>query len=109
MQSKPPYFRGHCWGAISLLIGSLAQPSGLPLALSIHQGLIHFGQQNKAEGNVETLGTRMDLFDDLHVFSKMNCRIYGKVEEVSIMAMNLLWKPTGRMIRLVLAVTSRER
>ena len=49
----------------------------------------------------------MDLFDDLHLFSKMTCGIYGKVEEVSIMAINLLWKPTGRMIRFVLAVTSR--
>ena len=58
-QSKPSYFRGHCWGAISLLVGSLAQPFGLPLALSIHQGLIHIGQENKAKENVETLGTRI--------------------------------------------------
>ena len=58
-QSKPSYFRGHCWGAISLLIGSVVQPFGLPLALSIHQGLIHIGQENKAEGKVETLGTRI--------------------------------------------------
>ena len=56
-QSKPSYFRGHCWGAISLLIGSLSAPFGLPLALSIHQGLIHIGQEK--EGNVETLGTRI--------------------------------------------------
>jgi hypothetical protein len=186
-QSKPSYFRGHCWGAISLVIGSLAQPFGLPLDLSIHQGLIHIGHQ--AEENNETLGTRIvqmaldfairhnlpcvltldaffpgaavfnlaysiwsiklqqplvtliirakkncvayfeaekpeekkpgrpakygkkvrlkDLFDDLHLFSKAECRIYGKVEEVSIMVINLLWKPTGRMIRFVLAVTSR--
>ena len=186
-QSKPSYFRGHCWGAISLLIGSLAAPFGIPLALSIHQGLIHIGQQT--EENNETLGTRivrmaldfairhnlpcvltldaffpgaavfnlaysvssievqqplvmliirakkncvayfeaekpeenkpgrppkygtkiklMDLFNDLYLFSKMKCRIYGKVEEVSIMAINLLWKPTGSMIRFVLAITSR--
>lgn len=43
----------------------------------------------------------------MHLFSKMNCRIYGKFEEVSIMDINLLWKPIGRMIRFVLAVTSR--
>ena len=55
-QSKPSYFRGHCWGAISLLVGSFAQPFGLPLALSIHQGLIHIGQENKTK---ETLGTRI--------------------------------------------------
>ncbi|MBW2742492.1 MAG: hypothetical protein JRE64_27580 [Deltaproteobacteria bacterium] len=51
--------------------------------------------------------TLVDFFDDLNLFSKMNCRIYGKVEEVPIKAINLLWKPTGRMIRFVLAVTSR--
>jgi len=49
----------------------------------------------------------MELFDDLTLFSKMTCRVYGKAEEVSIMTINLLWKPTGRMIRFVLAVTSR--
>ena len=58
-QSKPSYFRGHCWGAISLLVGSLAAPFGLPLALNIHQGLIHVGQESKGEGDVETLGTRI--------------------------------------------------
>jgi|LGVC01.1.fsa_nt_gb hypothetical protein len=188
-QSKPSYFRGHCLGALSLLVGSLGAPFGLPLALSIHQGLIHIGQENKGKGNVETLGTRivqmaldftirhnlasvlildaffpgaavfnlahslwsielkqplltliirakkncvayfeaekheqkkpgrslkygvkvtlMELFDHIHLFSKMQCTVYGKVEDVSIMTINLLWKPTCRMIRFVLAVTSR--
>lgn len=58
-QSKPSYFRGHCWGAIGLLIGSLASPFCLPLALRIHQGLIHIRKQDKAEENDETLGTRI--------------------------------------------------
>jgi hypothetical protein len=58
-QSKPSYFRGHCWGAIGLLIGSLAAPFCLPLVLGIHQGLIHIGKQNKTEENDETLGTRI--------------------------------------------------
>ena len=58
-QSKPSYFRGHCWGAICLMVGSLAAPFGLPLALGIHQGLIHIGQQDKAEESDETLGTRI--------------------------------------------------
>ena len=31
-QSKPSYFRGHQWGAISLLIGSLAAPFGSGLS-----------------------------------------------------------------------------
>jgi len=188
-QSKPSYFRGHCWGAIGLLIGSLASPFCLPLALRIHQGLIHIGKQDKAEEKDETLGTRIvqmaldfairhnlpcvltldaffpgaavfnlansiwfielkqllvtliirakrncvayfeaerskekkrgrppkygkkvkliELFDQSHLFSKTHCPIYGKIEEISIMAINLLWKPTGSMIRFVLAITSR--
>jgi hypothetical protein len=49
----------------------------------------------------------MDFFDRLHLFSTKQCTIYGKIEDVSIMAINLLWKPTGEMIRFVLAITSR--
>jgi hypothetical protein len=48
-----------------------------------------------------------DLFDQLHRFSKVKCEVYGKIEEVSIMTLNLMWKPTGCMIRFVFAVTSR--
>ena len=33
--------------------------------------------------------------------------MYGKVEEISIMAVNLLWEPTGCLIRFVFAITSR--
>ena len=54
-QSKPSYFRGHFWGSICLLIGSLAAPFGLPLASNIHQGLIHIGRNDKNE----TLQTRI--------------------------------------------------
>ena len=32
---------------------------------------------------------------------------YSKMEEVSFMTINLLWKPTGRLICFVLAITSR--
>lgn len=189
-QSKPSYFRGHRWGAIGLLIGSLTAPFCLPLALQIHQGLHPNGKEPQKEGNDETLGTRivqmaiefalkhnmpsvlildaffptgavfmlansiwsielrqplvtlivkakknyvayfeakepegknpvgrppiygkkvtlMELFDHLYLFSKLPCRVYGEVEEVSIMAVNLLWTPIGGMIRFVLAVTSR--
>lgn len=49
----------------------------------------------------------MQLFDQPELFSKMPCHVYGKIEEVSILPLNLLWKPTGDMIRFVLAVTSR--
>ncbi len=51
----------------------------------------------------------MESFDQKHLFSKMDCMIYGKLEEVLILTCDLLWKPTGRMIRFVLAETSRGR
>jgi len=49
----------------------------------------------------------IELFEQPHLFLKMQCTIYNKIEEVSIMSINLLWKPTGGMIRFVLAITSR--
>jgi hypothetical protein len=51
--------------------------------------------------------TLTDFFQSPHLFSKAQCLVYGKTEEVSYMAVNLLWKPTGDFIRFVLAVTSR--
>jgi len=183
-QSKPSYFRGHCWGAIGLLVGSMAVPYCLPLALSIQLGMIHIGHiENK---KFETLGTRivqmaiafavchhtpcvmvldaffptgsvfklansawciethepmltlivkgkkncvaffepgpyagsgrprtygekvhlMELFDHPSGLSKAICHVYGKKEEVDICAHNLLWRPTGGMIRFVLVRTS---
>jgi hypothetical protein len=51
-QSKPSYFRGHFWGTIGMLIGSLAAPFCIPLDLRIHQGLVHlpfsFRRQKRA-------------------------------------------------------------
>lgn len=58
-QSKPSYFRGHCWGAIGLMIGSMVSPYCLPLALGIHQGLVHIGKKNPDEADRETLGSRI--------------------------------------------------
>lgn len=183
-QSKPSYFRGHSWGAIGMLIGSMSAPFCTPLSLGIHQGLVHVGEENK-----DTLGTRIilmaldfairhdlpsifildaffpgaavfklaeslwsvrhrcplltlvirakkntvayfeaekprikkrgrprkygekvkisELFDHLYLFSKAKCTIYGKIEEISIASLDLLWKPTGNLIRFVLAVTKR--
>lgn len=49
----------------------------------------------------------MELFDHPDNFVKVKCRVYGKVEGVSITALNLLWKPTGTLIRFVLARSSR--
>ena len=58
-QSRPSYFRGHYWGAISMLIGSMASPFCIPLVLGIHQGLVHVGENNQTENDRETLGTRI--------------------------------------------------
>jgi len=188
-QTKPSYFRGHCWGAIGQLIGSLSAPFCIPISLGLHQGFIHIGQDDKTEENKATLGTRivrmaidfavthetacvlvldaffpcaavfnlassvwsvslrqpmvtiivrakksyaayfepeesevrhagrppkygekvkiMEMFDQLHLFSKVTCRIYNKAEEVLILSADLLWRPTGSLIRFVFAVTSR--
>lgn len=186
-QSKPSYFRGHFWGAISMLVGTMAAPFSLPLNLRLHQGLVHIGQGSKDE-NHDTLGVRivqmaldfamkhdlpcvftldaffpsavvfhlassvwsvklkqplltlivkakkncvayfeaeqpeergpgrppkygekvklMELFDHPHLFSKALCQVYGTLEEVSYAYYDLLWKPTGSLIRFVLALTS---
>lgn len=60
-QSKPSYFRGHCWGAVGVLIGSLAAPYCLPLFIELHLGMIHIGQEqaSKTEGKSGTMGTRI--------------------------------------------------
>ena len=58
-QSKPNYFRGHFWGAIGLLIGTVAEPFCLPLSLRIHQGFTHLRQPDTTDKNPETSATRL--------------------------------------------------
>lgn len=188
-QSKPSYFRAHCWGALGLVIGSMSLPFCLPLRLAIHLGFIHLGQNNRAERDPKTMGTRvvqmaidfvqknnlpsvlvldaffpskaifnlaaslwsialkqplltvivrakkncvayfqpeerinpgagrppkygekiklMELFDHAHGFTEVTCNIYGKTETILLSCLDLLWKPTGGLIRFVLARTSR--
>ena len=188
-QSKPSYFRGQCWGALGIVVGSFLAPFCLPLGLRIHQGWRHLGHENDKNTGTETLANRlvlmaldfvldqdqpsvlvldaffsvasvfllansvwsvklkapcltliirakknyvayfepaspvpgqlgrppsygdkvklMECFDYPHLFSTVSCRVYGRVEEVSILALNLIWKPTGGLIRFVFAVTSR--
>jgi len=188
-QSKPSYFRGHCWGALALLVGSVTAPFSLPLALSLHQGFVHLGHNSQQESHKKTLGSRMvsmaldfawahdlpcvlvldaffsvssvfqiansiwstslkkplitvivrakksyvayfeaekprkrkrgrprkyglkvklvEFFDHQHLFTRVEARIYGKVETISLACVDLLWKPTGGLIRFVFAVTSR--
>jgi hypothetical protein len=186
-QTKPSYFRGHCWGGIGVLIGSLAVPFCLPLHMALHQGQTHIGESKKNDG--KTLGTRivqmaldvaikndipgilildaffpswavfrlaasvcaiatrqplmtlivrakkgfvayfpaentgpkkrgkprvygekvklMEMFDHLHLFSRVSCTIYGRTEEIMILSADLLWKPAKAMLRFVFAITSR--
>ena len=47
-QHRPSYFRGQCWGALGLVVGSLAACFCLPLELRIHQGFRHLGQDPSA-------------------------------------------------------------
>lgn len=47
-QHKPSYFRGHGWGAIGLVMGTLAACFGLPLERRIHQGFRHLGDAESA-------------------------------------------------------------
>ena len=66
--------------------------------------------QKKRPGRPRQYGEKLrllELFDQQHLFSKIECTIYGKVEAVSIISLDLLWKPTAGLIRFVLAVTSR--
>ena len=56
-QSKPSYFRGHCWGAVVGLAGSFLAPFGVPLNLGIHQGFVHIGGDGGKED--ATLGPRI--------------------------------------------------
>jgi DDE superfamily endonuclease len=185
-QSKPSYFRGHCWGAIGLLIGSLQAPFCLPLELRLHQGFAHLGpehtptrqwtlaerpvamalamaiqhaqpmvlildayfavapvfalaaslwsiahqvpwltlivraknnyvayfpppeRQATTRGRPRSYGDKialMEVFDHRHLFTPVTCQVYGRTEEVSIAALDLIWKPTGGLIRFVFAHT----
>ncbi|WGZ94191.1 MAG: transposase [Candidatus Thiothrix putei] len=57
-QSKPDYFRGQCWGAVGLLVGSLSACFCLPLSLQIHQGFRHLGEEDSNDPALK-LGTRV--------------------------------------------------
>jgi hypothetical protein len=65
--------------------------------------------QEKKPGRPPKYGEKVilaELFDQLYLFSKISCMIYGKLENVSILSVDLLWKPTGKLIRFLLAITS---
>jgi len=186
-QSKPSYFRGQCWGALAVVVGSAINPFALPLMLKMHQGFAHIESNN--ESNALTLPEHMvkmaldfalkigrpvvltldayfavktvfqmaqsiyslqlkaplveiivkakkgyvayfqaapedytgmgrphkygeeihimEVFDHLHLFQKSTIRIYGRLEQVPWLCLDLLWGPTAGLIRFVFAITSR--
>jgi hypothetical protein len=48
-QSTPTYFRGHHWGVVGLLVGSLAHAFGLPLEARLPQGFAPV-RENETDG-----------------------------------------------------------
>ncbi len=58
-QSKPTYFRGHYWGIVGLLVGSLSQAFCLPLEARLHQGFTHGRDDETAEAQRPTLAVRL--------------------------------------------------
>lgn len=58
-QSKPSYFRGQCWGAVGLLVGSWSACFCLPLNLQLHQGFRHLGEPAPDTPPVPTMGERI--------------------------------------------------
>lgn len=189
-QSKPTYFRGHHWGVVGLLAGSLSQAFCLPLEARLHQGFAHLRQEQQDDTQPQSLAIRLvdmalafalrhdtpsilvldaffaiapvfqraaavcstalkqpylfvitrakknyvayepappnekpcrgrprkygkkvklkDVFEAYREhFVTAPCRVYGHVETVSYLALNLLWKPIKAPLRFVFAITSR--
>jgi len=189
-QSKPTYFRGHHWGLVGLLVGSLSQALCLPLEARLHQGFAHVHDNEPGEAQRPTLAVRLvhmalqftvrhdtpallgldaffaiapvfqlaasvwslrlkQPFLDIVTRAKKNsvayepaqpqatpsrgrppkygkpikltevfethkeqfinasCTVYGRVETVSYLVLNLLWKPIKAPLRFVFAITSR--
>ncbi len=93
----------------------LKQPL-LTLVMKAKKSYVAFYEAEKPKerkpGRVRKYGEKiklMDFFDKPEMFEKAPCEVYGKVEEVSYMAINLLWKPTGGLIRFVLTENSHGR
>ncbi|MCP4108950.1 MAG: transposase [Desulfobacteraceae bacterium] len=95
-QSKPSYFRGHCWGAIALVAGSTAAPYCLPLALAIHLGMLHIGQvqESRTGKRTENMGTRV---------VQMAIDFALRHDAPSVLVLDAFF-PTGALFRLAASV-----
>lgn len=182
-QSKPSYFRGHCWGAIGLLVGSMKTSFCLPIMAKLHQGYAHLSHGEQADNlaerpvqmalhfslehhrpvilildaffSVSSVFERANSVWDIRIkqplvniitkakkgyvaysqppkgkrrnskndesrvklndiftsaplldpekyqFQKAMCLVYGRLEEVSYLAMNLYWGAQDRLIRFI--------
>jgi hypothetical protein len=58
-QSKPSYFRGHYWGVLGLLTGSLQEAFCTPLEARLHQGLVHIDPELPSQVDRDTQSTRL--------------------------------------------------
>jgi hypothetical protein len=58
-QSKPSYFRGHYWGFVGLLTGSLQEPFCTPLEARLHQGLVQIEPGFPTDDKHETQSARL--------------------------------------------------
>ncbi len=63
---------------------------------------IGIGRPNKYGEEIHLI----EVFDHLHLFQKVPACIYGKIEEIYLTQMNLMWKPTQGLICFVFALTS---
>lgn len=189
-QSKPNYYRGHYWGVIGLLVGSLAEAFCLPLDARLHQGFAHRDPQQssptdrdtqcvklvhmaldfakrhdtgvilvldaffaisavfalanslwsialkqpslslltrakksyvayyepqapttRSPGRPRKYGDKVKLKDIFQThqdqFLTAPCHVYGRLETVSYLALNLMWKPIKGPLRFIFAITSR--
>jgi hypothetical protein len=189
-QSKPNYYRGHYWGVIGLLVGSLSESFCLPLEARLHQGFAHLDPDELSPPERDTQGVKLvqmaldfatrhetlsiivlDAFfsiaavfdlansvwsvalkqpyltiltrakksyvayleplaptspkpgrprkygDKIKLYEVFNiyqaqflqasCQVYGRVETVSYLALNLMWKPIKGPVRFIFAMTSR--
>lgn len=189
-QSKPTYFRGHHWGVVGLLVGSLSQAFCLPIEARLHQGFAHLQEDDPEAEQRQTLALRLvhmalgfavrhdapsivvldayfsiapvfvlaasvwsvalkqpylyivtrakksyvayepappkdkpcrgrprkygaklkltDVFEThKELFVQAECEVYGRVETISYLGLNLLWKPLKAPLRFVFARTSR--
>ena len=188
-QSKPAYFRGHHWGVVGLLVGSLSQAFCLPLEARLHQGFTHVREDDTDGAQRQTLTVRLirmalqfavrhdtpallvldaffaiapvfqlaaslwalrlkqpylhilarakknyvayepakppespsagrprkygdqiklkDVFEThKELFGHASCEVYGHVDTVSYLVLNLLWQPIKAPLRFVFAITS---